>query len=63
MNSSHIVYVQREGITPRAELSALVAVYRYVLDCHTKNEAAPEGRPDAMEGSSDDRARSIIPNR
>jgi hypothetical protein len=55
-----IAYAPRPDALPEAELSTLASVYRFVLDCHTKNEAAPEGRPDAMKGSDDDRARGII---
>jgi hypothetical protein len=40
-------YAQRPDVLPDAELSTLAAVYRYVLDCHAKNEVAPENRPDA----------------
>jgi hypothetical protein len=46
MNNSNIVYVQREGITPGAELDALSACFRFILECHARKEAAPEDRPD-----------------
>ena len=32
MNNSHIVYVQRDGITPEAGISALANIYKFVLD-------------------------------
>jgi hypothetical protein len=53
MINSRIVYLQREGITPGAELDALSACFRFILDCHAKKEAAAESRPDdAKERSS-----------
>jgi hypothetical protein len=54
-----IAYAPRPDVLSEAELSTLAAVYRFVLDCH-KKEVAPKGRPDAMKGSNDDRARGII---
>jgi hypothetical protein len=62
--TSHISYTPHFDTTPEAELSALTNVYRFILDCHAKKEAAPDSRPDdAMKGSKDDRARTIIPER
>jgi hypothetical protein len=64
MNSPRIKYTPRPDVGPEAETSALAAVYRFIIDCHTKHEAAPESCPDdAMKGSSDDRARGSIPDR
>ena len=57
-----IVYSQRPDALPEAELSALAAVYRFVLDCRAKKEAAPESRPEDPERRSDEiRAKSSIP--
>jgi hypothetical protein len=42
----YIRYAQRPDATPEAELRALASVYRFVLDCRAKKEAAPESRPD-----------------
>jgi hypothetical protein len=60
MNNSRTVYVQREGITPRAELDALSACLRFIIDCHAKKEAASESRPDDAKGSKHDRAKTSI---
>ena len=61
MGSPCITYVARPNATPETELSALVAVYKFVLDCRAKKEAAPESRPDdAMKGSENNRAKTII---
>jgi hypothetical protein len=53
MSSTHVTYVPRSA-TPRADISALAAVYKFVLDCHAKNEAAtsPVSRPDDEKGRS-----------
>ena len=50
---AHIRYAQRPDATPEAELSALAAVYRFVLDCRAKKEAAtsPVNRPNDAERS------------
>jgi hypothetical protein len=58
---SRVVYRARNSATPKAEIAALSAVYKFVL---AKREATRPGSPDdAMKGSSDDRARTIIPNK
>jgi hypothetical protein len=55
MGSPRITYVARPNATPETELSALVAVYKFVLDCRAKKEAAPDNRPDdEKERTSDD---------
>jgi hypothetical protein len=51
-----IAYAPRADARPEVELSTLAAVYRYVLDCHAKNEAAPDNRPDAGK-EIDERSR------
>ncbi len=40
MNSPRVQYVPREDVTPETELSALGNVYRFILDCHAKKNAA-----------------------
>jgi hypothetical protein len=57
-----IAYAQRPDALPQAELSTLAAVYRLVLDCHTKKEATRPGSPDDPERRSDEiRAKTTIP--
>jgi len=53
-----VVYHMRPDATPEAELDALSAVYRFILDCHAKKEDRPttSGPDDAMKGSKHDRA-------
>jgi hypothetical protein len=54
MGSPRITYVARPNATPETELSALATVYRFVLACNTKREAALGSRPnDATERSKD----------
>ena len=54
-----VVYRARDFATPQA--SARLAALRFALDCRAKKEAAPESRPDdAMEGSKNDHAKTII---
>ena len=63
MNSARIVYSQRpDTATPEAEVSALSNVYRFVLDCRVKNEAAPrQSRPDAGKEINESSGKRIIP--
>jgi hypothetical protein len=62
MSRTRIEYAPRPDATPEAELSALAAVYRFVLDCRAKKEAAPESRPEDPERRSDEiRAKARIP--
>ena len=64
MDKPSISYTPRADASPAVELSALSAVFRYVLDCHTKKEATRPGSPDdAMKVSRNDRAKDIIPKR
>ena len=53
----------RSEIPDERELETLAAVYRYVLDRHLKQEAAPSSRPDAAKEKTRDefRAKSSIP--
>jgi hypothetical protein len=61
MNSPRITYTPRPDATPEGELSALSAVYKFILDCHERKKAAPASRPDHAEGVSNGiRATSIL---
>lgn len=51
-------YGSRPDNTLEAEISTLATVYRFVLDCHTKKEAAPESRPDDARKDQDARTYS-----
>jgi hypothetical protein len=51
-----IAYATCPEADPHAELSALANVYRFVLDCHAKEEATRPGSPDdAKEIKNDSR--------
>jgi hypothetical protein len=55
MSSAHITYSQRPEASAKNELTALANVYRFVLDCRAKKEAAHrQSRPDAEKGSKHD---------
>jgi hypothetical protein len=61
VSESRITYAQRPDTTPETELSALASVYRFILDCHTQKEAAPQqSRPEDAKGSQHDRAKISI---
>ena len=60
MTSPRIIYTPRPDATPEAELSTLASVYKLVLNCHAKQEAALDSRPDDAERSQSDGARDII---
>ena len=53
MTSPRITYTPRPDTTPEAELTALAAVCKFVLDCRAKKEAAPESRPDDARKDQD----------
>jgi hypothetical protein len=66
MSSARIVYSQRtDTATPGAEISALIAVYSFIFDCHAKqrDRLLDKGGPDdAKERSKDDySAKTRIP--
>jgi hypothetical protein len=46
MSSIRITYSQHSDVTPESERLALAAVYRFIIDCHAKNEATCPGSPD-----------------
>ena len=62
MGSPRITYVAHPNATPETELSRLVAVYKFLLDCRAKKEAATSrvSRPQDAERRSSDGARDII---
>ncbi len=44
MTSSRLTYTPLPDATPESELDALVAVYKFILDCHECRKAAdPSG--------------------
>jgi hypothetical protein len=46
MSSARITYTPRPDATPESELDALVAIYKFVLECHASKKAAdPTGDP------------------
>jgi len=53
LTNSRIIYTPRLDATPEAELSALVNVYKFILESHAKKEAAPESRPDDARKDQD----------
>jgi hypothetical protein len=57
MSSPRITYSPRLDATPEAELSALAAVYKILLDA--KKKAAPSSGPDGMKGSRNDSRRKV----
>ena len=62
MSNSRIVYRARDDATTKAEMSALVAIYKICVESHAKKGAAPENRPDDAEGFKRDcTARKIVP--
>jgi hypothetical protein len=64
VSESVISYAPRTDATPEAELSALVNIYRFVLDCQAKKKAggSDAGEDDAERDLSDS-ARTLIPDK
>jgi hypothetical protein len=46
MSEPRISYSGSLETSPETEAPVLCSVYKFVLDCHAKKEAAPENRPD-----------------
>ena len=40
MSNTHLTYTPRPDATPESELDALVAVYKFILQCHESRKAA-----------------------
>jgi hypothetical protein len=57
--SPHITYRARDGATPEDELSVLASVYKFILDCRAKENAAgvTSTNGDDAKGSKNVRAR------
>ena len=62
MNSPHVVYVPRPDAEPETELSALAAVYMFVLESKKAAGLAPE--PNDRDGArvKGDSADAILPH-
>jgi hypothetical protein len=54
-DSPHIHYSPRPDTSPEAEATVLCAVYKFIIDCHAKKEAAPESRPEDARKDQDAR--------
>lgn len=52
MSSPRITCAPRPVATPEGEINALATLYRFILDCHAKKEAAPTSRPDDAKKES-----------
>ena len=65
MSAPRITYVPRPDATQEAELNALASVYRFILNCRAKKNAAGVTNTNGgdAKGSQHDRARSSIPER
>jgi hypothetical protein len=53
VNSARINYTPRTDATPEAELNALAAVYKLVLNCHDKKKAAEHSQPSGPDDAED----------
>jgi hypothetical protein len=52
MDSPRMTYTPRPDATPEAEVNVLANVYRFILDCLAKKEAAePAPEPDGRDGT------------
>jgi hypothetical protein len=63
---SRIVYKARADARPDEERNTLANVYRFVLDCHAKNNAAgvnSTNGDDEMKGTRNDLATTIVRDR
>ena len=49
MSSTSIIYQPHPGVTPEQELDALVAAYRFILDCQAEKKAAERSGQDARK--------------
>jgi hypothetical protein len=51
MNNCRITYAQRPDATSEVEVAALSNIFRFILDSHSRKEAAPENRLDDAKES------------
>jgi hypothetical protein len=65
VSAPRITYVPRPDATQEAELNALASVYRFILNCRAKKNAAGVTNTNGgdAKGSQHDRVRSSIPER
>jgi hypothetical protein len=61
MASAYPAYTPQPDATPEAELTALAAVYGFVLECQARKRAAERSGQDDAKETNYDRARSILP--
>lgn len=61
-NGPQIIYASHPKTSGEDELNALAAVYRFILDCRAKKEAAHPAASDEAKGPNDARpARTNLP--
>ena len=62
VSNTRLTYTPRAGATPEGERTALVAIYKFVLEAHArKKAAAPSGQDDAKGDNDYVRAKTILP--
>ena len=49
-NGPRIIYVPLPDTTPEKELDVLAVVYKFILDCHAKKNAAGTSGGDKVSG-------------
>jgi hypothetical protein len=57
-----IIYASRGDAAPGDEVAALSNVFKFVLDCHAKKEAARPGSPDGTKAKEDSTDVSGLPH-
>jgi hypothetical protein len=63
MSSAPLNYTPRPDTAPERERDALAAIYRFILDCHVKKEAAHPAASNEAKGPIDARpAKTILPS-
>ncbi len=60
MTNPAITYAPRPDTTPETELSSLANVYKFVLDCHAKEEDTRPGAPNDGTKSKENSANERI---
>jgi hypothetical protein len=55
MSEPRTAYTAHRDATAEIEHSTLAHIYKFVLDCHAKKEAAPDSRPEDARKDQDAR--------
>ncbi len=63
MNKSNVIYAPRSDATAESELSALAAVYAFILEAHASKKATKQSSQDDAQGDKEPPLQPVVAQR